>query len=261
MEHLTNGWESETDAADSLVRMFVEGTAERGEYLAVVNGGQATRRDGVALADVNSPVWYENTATLLAPCEYLQRDAVVEAIRDFFPAKRSVLVVSAFPTWDLSEMGFELVGHPPFMVRPPGQTPPPWPADFEVRPVNSSQEMAVFGRVLAEGYPMPGAEEAALTRVTDYAGPLRLFNGYLAGHPIATGGTWLSHPLNDVGFIAALPAARRKGIGAAITYAATVADPAAPAALISSDFGQRVYESLGYLRLFRMTLWLRPPAA
>ena len=260
MEHLTHGWEEDTEAGDSLVRLFVEGTAERGEYLAGVSSGRAVRRHGVALADVNSSVWFENTATLLAPCEYLDREAVVAAIADFYPPERTAVVMSAFATWDLSGDGFELMGHPPFMVRPVGDAPPPSPDNVEIRAVDSPAEMEVFGRVLAEGYPMPGAETSALVQVTDYGGPLRLFNAYLDGTPVATGGAWNSHGLNDVGFIAALPVTRRKGIGAAITYAATVADPTAPAVLISSDFGQRVYEALGYLNLFRMTLWMRPPS-
>ena len=49
-----------------------------------------------------------------------------------------------------------------------------------------------------------------------------------------------------------------RGIGAAVTHAATVADPASPAVLIASDAGVGVYRGLGYLPVTRWTLWFRP---
>jgi len=259
-EHLTHGWEPETPATDSLLRLFLEGTAERGEFLAAATGRSATRRDGVAMANLQSPVWFENTAVLLTPSQYLERDAVVDAIDGFFARDCPVVVFSGFPTWDLTSAGFELMGHPPFMVRNAGARPPSLIEGVEIRPVQSADELAVFARVIAEAYPMPGAENSAMASITELDGPLRLFNAYLNGKPVATGGTWNSHGVNDVGFISALPETRRKGIGAAITYAATVAFPDDPAVLISSDHGHRVYEALGYLTLFRLTLWLRPAA-
>ncbi len=259
-EHLTHGWEPDTPASDSLVRQFLEGTAERGEFLAETVGGRATREAGVAMVDLESPVWFDNTAVLLAPCELLDRAQVVGAINEFYPRERTALVFSAFHTWDLSADGFELVGHPPFMVRPPGESPPRGVAGLEIRAVETAEEAAEFGRLLAEAYPMPGAEVSPLVRTPVLDGPLRLFTAVLGGKPVATGGTWNSHGINDVGWISALPETRRKGVGAAVTYAATVADPTAPAVLISSDDGLRVYEDLGYLNLLRMTLWLRPGA-
>jgi GNAT superfamily N-acetyltransferase len=61
-----------------------------------------------------------------------------------------------------------------------------------------------------------------------------------------------------VEYVATLPAARGRGIGAAVTWAATLADPASPAVLVSSDDGRPTYERMGYLPLERWTAWLRP---
>jgi predicted N-acetyltransferase YhbS len=58
-----------------------------------------------------------------------------------------------------------------------------------------------------------------------------------------------------------LARARGKGIGAALTWAATLAEPELPATLISSDDGRPVYERMGYLPIHRFTLWHRPPAS
>jgi hypothetical protein len=38
---------------------------------------------------------------------------------------------------------------------------------------------------------------------------------------------------------------------------ATLADPALPAMLIATDEGRPVYEQIGYMTLFRFTIWSR----
>jgi len=47
-------------------------------------------------------------------------------------------------------------------------------------------------------------------------------------------------------------------IRAAVTWAATTADPTLPAVLIASDLGRPVYERLGYTTRNRWTIWVRP---
>jgi hypothetical protein len=194
---------------------------------------------------------------LLAPCDYLDRDSVIDALRSFYPPERGVMLFSAFPVWDLTKVGFALMGHPPFMVRPAGGELPALPDGLEIRPVDSPEEAAVFGRTIEAAYPMPGSADAALTRAWA-ADELTLFNGYYGDRCVATGGTWNSEGINDVGWISAMPETRRKGVGAAITYAATFVDPSAPSVLIASDDGVGVYERMGYIRLLRLTLWFRP---
>lgn len=258
-EHLRHGWEEDTPSADSLVRMFLEGTAARGEALAAAVGGQARRVDGVAMADLHSPVLFDNAAVLTAPCEYLDRGAVVAAIHEFYPRDRSAVLFSAFPTWDLSDAGFVLMGHPPFMVRSAGGVQPALPDGLEIRRVDTAEEAVVFGTTIEEAYPMPGAAASPLVSAWNTPG-LTLCNAYWGDRCVATGGAWNSEGINDVGWISARPETRRKGVGAAITYAATFSDPAAPSVLIASDDGVGVYERMGYIRLFRMTLWMRPGA-
>jgi hypothetical protein len=255
-EHLMHGWEPETPASDSLLREFLEGTAARGERLAEIAGGSAVRRDGVALADLKSPVFFDNAAVLLAPCEYLDRDAVFAALREFYAPGTGSIIFSGFPTWDFSELGFELMGHPPFMVRPAGGELPDVPDDLEIRVVDSAAEADVFTATLEKAYPMPGASGSPLARAWD-SDELTLFNGYYGERCVATGGAWNSEGVNDVGWISAMPETRRRGVGRAITYAATFADPAANSVLVASDDGVGVYERMGYIRLLRLTLWAR----
>jgi hypothetical protein len=236
--------------------MFLEGTAARGDALAAAVGARAERRDGMAMADLESPIFFDNAAVLLAPCDYLDKDAVVGALADFYPAERGIVVFSAFPTWDLTDAGLELMGHPPLMVRPAGGDAPPLPEGLEIRAVDSAEEAAVFGATIEEAYPMPGAAGSALTQAYD-TDALTLFNGYYGDRCVATGGVWNSEGINDVGWISARPETRRKGVGAAITWAPTLHDPASPSMLIASDDGVGVYERMGYMRLLRLTLWFR----
>lgn len=57
--------------------------------------------------------------------------------------------------------------------------------------------------------------------------------------------------------VATVPEARRRGFGEALTWQAALAEPGLPAMLLSSDPGRPVYERMGFLPLFRSTLWYR----
>jgi hypothetical protein len=75
---------------------------------------------------------------------------------------------------------------------------------------------------------------------------------------VATSGARLGHGLVDVEWVSTRAEVRGQGIGAALTWAATLVEPDLPAALIASDDGQPVYEGMGYVRMMRLTLWHRP---
>ena len=62
----------------------------------------------------------------------------------------------------------------------------------------------------------------------------------------------------QVEWVATRPGYRGRGIGAALTWAATVARPDTPAVLVATDDGRPVYERLGYLSILRLAMWLRP---
>jgi hypothetical protein len=91
---------------------------------------------------------------------------------------------------------------------------------------------------------------------------MRFWVGYLDGRPVACSGAHVTDACVDVEYVACHEAARGRGIGAALTWRATLADPTKPAVLIASDPGQPVYEKMGYLRVMRLTMWAGggPPA-
>ena len=86
----------------------------------------------------------------------------------------------------------------------------------------------------------------------------RLWLGFVDGRPVATAAVHVAAGVNNVEMIATLEEDRGRGYGAAVTWAATTADPTLPAVLVASDLGRSVYERLGYTALTRWTMWLRP---
>ncbi|MET9343436.1 hypothetical protein [Nonomuraea sp. NPDC003804] len=259
-EHLTHGWEQDLDAGDSLVRRFVLANADRNAFVAAYAGGRAERWQDLAVADPASPVLFDNAAVLLAPPPYIDLADTLRRLLAFYPPERHFVFLSVWPTPDLSTAGLRLMGHPPLMLRPPGGSPPPLPDGLRIVPVTDRRGLADFVRTLVEAYPMPEAEGTVFGDARVLDGPIKLFVGYAGDRPVATSGSRLGHGIVDVEWVSTLPSHRGRGIGAAVTWAATFAEPYQPAMLIASDEGQPVYEAMGYLRLMRLTMWHRPPA-
>lgn len=260
-EHLTHGWEPELASNDSLLRQYVLASADRNDFIAAVAGGRHFRWPDLAVADPASPVLFDNAAVLLQPPAYIDLVDAVQRTLASYPPERHFVLLSAWPTPDLSSSGLSLMGHPPLMLRPAGGGAPPPPRGLRISPVADQRTVDDFVRTLVEAYPMPDAADTALADESLLGGPVRLFVGYVDDQPVATSGARLGHGIVDVEWVSTLPSHRRCGIGAALTWAATLASPADPAMLISSDDGQPVYEAMGYLRLLRLTMWHRPPVA
>jgi hypothetical protein len=251
-EHLTTGWEPDVPASDSLVRAGLLSTADRARHQAVAAGGRVQADDSLVLADtLVAGFFYGNGAFVVAP-EGLDR---VEEITAFFD-DRGFVLMSPFPTGDLTGHGLELMGHPPFMIRPPGGERPPVPPSLSIEPVSDAPGLVEFARSLAAYYPMP--EQAVSCFAPGLlGGPTQMWIGREAGRPVGVAAAHLSHGVANIEWVAADPACRGKGYGAAMTWQATLADPSLPAVLIASDDGRPVYERMGYLPIVRWTLWFR----
>ena len=146
------------------------------------------------------------------------------------------------------------------MVRLPGAAArSPTRTGVEVREVTDAETLAVAERVLIEGYPMPGAAARQRARAPGCStGPPGSGWGTSTGSPPRSPRAHQAAGATLVEYVAALPAARGRGAGAAVTWAATLADPDAPAVLVASDDGRPTYERMGYLAIERWTAWLRP---
>jgi len=259
-EHLTSGWEPDLPASDSLLRRYVVTTVEVAAHAARSADGQVQQWDEAAAADARSPFLFDNLAVLMQPPSSAGLELTMRRLLDFYPPHRHFALLSPFPTPDLSGFGLELNGHPPLMYRPVGGTAPAPPAGLEIAAVTDAPRLRQFVDTLVEAYPMPGAPDTAIAGAAFLDGPVRLFLGLVDGVPVGTAGARVAHGLVDVEWVSTLPGHRGKGYGAALAWAATLAEPGWPAVLISSDDGLRVYQAMGYERLLRLTMWHRRPA-
>ncbi|HEY2223205.1 GNAT family N-acetyltransferase [Actinomycetospora sp.] len=256
---LTTGWEPGVPAGDTIIRRFVLAYADRIAAMAARVGGRQKWVEGARMADLGSPFGYDNAVVVTRPLSEGEWPDVVAAADAFFPPHRWWVVLSVFPTPDLRAHGLLRVGHPPLMLRPPAPTPPPLPG-LDVRAVEDATTLADFQAVLVAGY---GLAEVGVPAIADLAlagSLLHLRVGYVDGTPVATAGAAVRHGIVEVDWVATLPQARRRGYGTAITAAVVDVAPDLPSVLIASDDGHAIYRRLGYLDLFRTTMWEHPPS-
>jgi len=246
---LRTGWEDATPAADTLALACLRAMADRAADWARAAGGRLRHDPGTVLADALSPCPFLNVAAVAGVLDV----AAARTLGGFFPEGRPIVVITPHPTGDLTQAGLRLAGHPPLMVRPAGGAVAPAPAGVVVAEVRDAAGLAAWDRVLAAGYPMPPSPAPAAL----LGGRTRFWLATVDGVPAATALSYTAHGVVDVEAVATLPQFRRRGAGAAVTAAATVADPASPAVLVSSDDGAGVYRGLGFLPVTRWTLWWR----
>jgi GNAT superfamily N-acetyltransferase len=255
-EHLEDGWGASTPPDDTLLRAYVTGFARWMVDLGRTTGSRFVDLPEAGGLDAGSDFFLANGCVIRRPVRDDAWPGLVARLQAFYddgPGGAWALF-SPWPTPDLSMHGLALMGHPPFMVRPAGGSAPPDPDGLEIAEAHDDATMRDFARALAEGYPAPDADFLATRRVLDAPGT-RCFVGYLDGRPVATSCAHVHGSCVHVEWIATHPDVRGRGIGAAITWRATLAEPGSPAALIASDPGQPVYERMGYLRIARFTAW------
>jgi GNAT superfamily N-acetyltransferase len=258
-EYLIDGWEPDLRPDDTLVRQAVLAHASWPLTVAraIEHPWRSTSRwAGGLVAErgaLSNPVVLQQPLTDAA--------GLLAEIGSLFPRHVPYLLLSAWPTPDLSPYGLHLLGHPPLMVRFPGGRDPSRVDDHvEVREVHDAEDLARAERVLVEGYPMPDLEPLAagdLLGASILDRDTRVWLGLVDGEPAAVAAAHHAAGVTLVEYVAVLPASRGRGVGAAVTWAATLSDPAVPAVLVASDDGRPVYERMGYVAVERWTAWLR----
>ncbi|HUR14350.1 MAG TPA: hypothetical protein VM097_07640 [Mycobacteriales bacterium] len=252
---LENGYLDDTPVQDTVLRRFLHNQADLTALIAEAGGGDVVRRADVVVAAFDTPVVYQNEAVLLRPLTGLD-DEVLDLAEAQLAARHGVLV-SAWPTPDLTARGWELVGHPTFVVR----GPQPAVADRSVvRRATTPEELAVAERVVAEGYPVPEAQGAP-PGFGYPAGVLgSALNVYLGLHEdevVATAASYEAHGLLNLCMAATLPAARRHGVWSALAHTRLAQAPHLPAAATTSDYSRKGFEKLGFQPVTRLTMWAR----
>jgi len=263
---LRAGWEPDTPIEDSLLRRFLVNWTDSIEAQERPFNPRTLRHDDLAAVDVGRPSVGGNVATLLAPMFAEDVGEVVSALDDFFgfgdsEKSGAVYLFSPWPSPDLRSSGWTLVDYQPLMYRPAGGDLPPAPPGLRIEEVRDEESLRAFETVIIDGFPisqLAGQEPGAAFKVDMLADRrLRLWIGREEGQPVSAASAFVAAGINNVTLVATLPEARGRGYGAALTWRATLADPAAPALLIATDDGRPVYERLGYITLFRVTVWAR----
>jgi GNAT superfamily N-acetyltransferase len=260
-EHLTNGWETDAPADDTLVRKAVTVHASWPIAVAEALGRPWRRTDRWSGALVGESGALTNPVILTSPVNEAESAELVAEIGELVPPETSYFLLSPWLAPDFARHGLALLGHPPLMVRLPAPKPGPDAQGVEVREARDADALAVAERVLVEGYPMPGTTPGSVLAAGLLGSSTRVWVGYVDDEPVSVAAAHQAAGATLVEYVAALPAARGRGAGAAVTWAATLADPEAPAVLVASDDGRPTYERMGYVAVERWTAWLRPGAA
>lgn len=248
---------------DSVLGCFVHNQADVIRAFACGPGSRYQRDDHVAMADGNGPVAYVNQAVLLRPV-FSADDPVLDTVDRFYahaPGRPSMLL-SAWPLPDLSARGWNLVGHPMFVVRSPGPVTATPRAGVELRDVTTVDDLRIVERVAIDGYPIDEAKDAApgATFPDGMLGPgLTLRLGLVDGEPVSAGAASTAHGVVNLCFAATLPVGRRKGVWSALVWARVNEAPDQPAVAFTSDDSRPGFVKLGFLPLQRFTLLIRTP--
>lgn len=210
--------------------------------------------DGAHLLSSGLPVAMVNPAYALAPTD---RDAaaLVDEVRDHYGS-----VGLPFALYFRDDLTPELADacaaagmveywQVPLMVLDPIPAIPEPPAGLRIERLDAANA-DVYASVIAAGFGAPQELAAALfgrglAATTEIVGLL----GYLDGEPVATSAVFCDQGLAGVYNVATVPAARGRGVGAALTWAAvgTGAEAGATASILqASEAGQPVYERMGY---------------
>lgn len=264
--NLHAGWEPDTPITDSLLRRFLFNWTLGIEAYGIPLGGRVLRRDDLAAVDIGRPSVGGNVATLLAPLFPEDADEVMGALNDFYgfatPGRSgAAYLFSAWPTPDLRPHGWTLVDYQPLMYRPAGGNVSPLPPGLRIEEVRDEESLRAFEVAIVRGFPIdelegqgPGAAFSPDILADDRQ---RMWIGWEEDKPVSAGAAFVEAGINNVILVATVPEARRRGYGMALTWQATLADPALPSLLIATDDGRPVYERVGYISLFRFTLWSR----
>jgi len=258
---LQDGWRSDTPVSDSVLRRFLFNQCDLGDLIADAAGGRHARTPEVALADVGVPVPYLNQAVLLEPVLTTDSPALT-GVDEFFAAGRHpAMVLSAWPTPDLTPRGWVLVGHPMFVLRAPAEhrfRPNPGVA---VRLAHTPADLAVAESVAVRGYPLPEANDLAANALFGAGlldSALRIRIAAVEGTPAAIGSSHVGHGIVNLCLAATLPTARRRGAWESLVWARIDDGPGLPAAAFTSDDSRPGFLRMGFLPITRFTLWLRP---
>lgn len=160
---------------------------------------------------------------------------------------------------------FEVYAMPEMVLDQP-PAPAPEPRDGVVRRLASAAEADDYWRVAGSAYAELGFPPEVFAQYRDGEGLLadgfEVFLGDADGEPAAIAMAIVSDSVAGIYWVGSLPEARGRGLGRAVTTAATLAgfDAGADfASLQASPLGRPIYEAMGYRTIYEYRLRACPP--
>jgi hypothetical protein len=153
------------------------------------------------------------------------------------------------------------MGHPMFVVAPPGAIAVQERPGVQVGQVTTSQQLAEAERVVVDGYPIPEAVDAtrgSLLVPSLIDSEFGVWLGLLDGVAVGVGAELTAHGVVNLAMDATLPAARRRGVWRSLVAARAASAPDLPAVAFTSDFSRPGFVAMGFMPITRFSLWLRP---
>jgi ribosomal protein S18 acetylase RimI-like enzyme len=154
---------------------------------------------------------------------------------------------------------------PEMTLTAPVETPA-LPPGAELRRLATENQAEDYWKVAAVSYASLGFPPEVFAGYTDHAGLLAenvaAFLAYLGGEPVAIAMTIVSGGVAGIYWVGTLEQARGKGLGRAVTAAATNAGfelGADLASLQASPMGKPIYEAMGYETVFEYRLLMSSP--
>ncbi|WP_433161170.1 GNAT family N-acetyltransferase [Kribbella sp. CA-247076] len=244
-------------AARMIVRAIEENAAELLMAMGAAGGG-VQRDDGTVRWTIGgSPLDYHN-AVVAADLPDAEADRVIaESVQEL----RDRAVPGCWhvgPSMRPADLGRRLLAagfrdggsEPGMAVELAGLRRPAAVPGLEITRVDTEDQLNVWENTLGRGFGEGEREArwvAGVYRRLGLADPWRHYLGRLDGAPVATITVFLAAGVAGVYFVMTVPEARRRGIGAAVTYTALrEVHDVEYAVLGSSAAGRSVYASLGF---------------
>ncbi len=161
--------------------------------------------------------------------------------------------------------GFQLIYEMPEMTLATKPQSSELPTGTELRRLTEVEQATDFWRVATTSYESIGFPPEVFGGYTNHGGLLAenvvAFLAMLDGEPVGIAMTMVSHGVAGIYWVGSLEQARGRGIGRAVTVAATNAGfdlGADVASLQASPMGKPIYEAMGYETTFDYRMFMSP---
>jgi GNAT superfamily N-acetyltransferase len=215
--------------------------------------------EDLLLSDLGLPVAAPpNNATIIRRPESPDAaERLVERAVEFFGAAPGggFQVWSVWPSVDLAPYGLSSTTTP-CMIRKAGGGTRPAPPELEIEEVRDDRGVGEAWGLINRAF-LGGRARERLWDVRVLSDDFRTWLGRVDGRPVTTATAFMDAGYVGIYAVATDAAARGRGYGEAITWAATLCRPDLPATLQASGMGQPVYERMGYGTVATFTVWVR----